>query len=92
MKATLPLVNCWPSTIDADRHRARQRGAAGRAVTVAPPAATTTQIDRIRSALAKEVEAGGLTIGTKGDFIVVEINNLLLFQSGKADAKPEFQP
>ncbi|MCZ8542672.1 type VI secretion system protein TssL, long form [Mesorhizobium qingshengii] len=59
---------------------------------VAPPAATTTQIDRIRSALAKDVEGGGLTIGTKGDFIVVEINNLLLFQSGKAEAKPEFQP
>jgi type VI secretion system protein ImpK len=61
-------------------------------VKVAPPAATTAQIDRIRSALAKEVEAGGLTVGTKGDFIVVEINNLLLFQSGRADAKPEFQP
>ncbi len=57
-----------------------------------PPAATTTQIDRIRSALAKDVEGGGLTIGTKGGFIVVEINNLLLFQSGKAEAKPEFQP
>jgi len=61
-------------------------------VKVTPPPATTTQIDRIRSALAKEVEAGGLTVGTKGDFIVVEINNLLLFQSGRADAKPEFQP
>ncbi|RUU93768.1 type VI secretion system protein TssL [Mesorhizobium sp. M7A.F.Ca.MR.176.00.0.0] len=59
---------------------------------VVPPVATTTQIDRIRSALAKEVEGGGLTIGTKGEFIVVEINNLLLFQSGRAEAKPEFQP
>lgn len=61
-------------------------------VKVTPPAATTTQIDRIRSALAKDIAAGGLTVGTKGDFIVVEINNLLLFQSGRADAKPEFQP
>ncbi|WP_095199097.1 type VI secretion system protein TssL, long form [Mesorhizobium carmichaelinearum] len=59
---------------------------------VTPPAATTTQIDRIRSALAKDVDAGGLTVGTKGDFIVVEISNVLLFQSGRADAKPEFQP
>jgi type VI secretion system protein ImpK len=56
-----------------------------------PTAATTTQIDRIRAALAKEVAGAGLTVGTKGDFIVVEINNLLLFQSGKAEAKPEFQ-
>ncbi|MER9300055.1 type VI secretion system protein TssL, long form [Mesorhizobium sp. M0621] len=58
---------------------------------VTPPAATG-QIDRIRAALAKDVEGGGLTIGTKGDFIVVEINNLLLFQSGRAETKPEFQP
>ncbi|MBZ9776991.1 type VI secretion system protein TssL, long form [Mesorhizobium sp. CO1-1-8] len=61
-------------------------------VKITPPAATTTQIDRIRSALAMDIEAGGLTVGTKGNFIVVEINNLLLFQSGRADAKPEFQP
>ncbi|RUX25452.1 type VI secretion system protein TssL [Mesorhizobium sp. M7A.F.Ca.US.011.01.1.1] len=60
-------------------------------VKVTPPAATATQIDRIRSALAKDVEAGGLTVGTKGNFIVVEINNLVLFQSGRAEAKPEFQ-
>ncbi|MFC3321614.1 type VI secretion system protein TssL, long form [Mesorhizobium cantuariense] len=59
-------------------------------VKITTPAAK--QIDRIRSALAKEVAGGGLSIGTKGDFIVVEINNLLLFQSGKADVKAEFQP
>ncbi|AMY04084.1 type VI secretion system protein TssL, long form [Mesorhizobium ciceri] len=58
---------------------------------VAPPAANA-QINRIRAALAKDVEGGGLAIGTKGDFIVVEINNLLLFQSGRAETKPEFQP
>ncbi|MBZ9857259.1 type VI secretion system protein TssL, long form [Mesorhizobium sp. CA13] len=61
-------------------------------VKVTPSAATIKQIDRIRSALAKDVEGGGLIVGTKGDFIVVEINNLLLFQSGRAEAKPEFQP
>ncbi len=53
---------------------------------------TTNQIDRVRAALAKEIESGGLTVGTKGDFIVVEINNVLLFQSGKADVRPEFEP
>jgi type VI secretion system protein ImpK len=53
---------------------------------------TTNQIDRVRAALAKDIESGGLTVGTKGDFIVVEINNVLLFQSGKADVKPEFEP
>jgi type VI secretion system protein ImpK len=52
----------------------------------------TAQIDRIRAALGKEIEAGGLTVDTKGEFIVVEINNLVLFASGKADVKAEFDP
>ncbi|RJT40580.1 type VI secretion system protein TssL [Mesorhizobium waimense] len=59
-------------------------------VKAAPPAAST-QLDRIRAALAKEVEGGGLSVGTKGNFIVVEINNLVLFQPGKAEVKPEFK-
>ena len=58
-----------------------------------PPAAPdTTQIDRIRAALAKEISAGGLSVGTKGEFIVVEISNQLSFASGQAEAKAQFQP
>jgi type VI secretion system protein ImpK len=53
---------------------------------------TIAQVDRIRAALGKEIEAGGVSVGTKGDFIVVEINNALLFQSGRADVKAEFEP
>ncbi|MER9670194.1 type VI secretion system protein TssL, long form [Mesorhizobium sp. M0203] len=60
-------------------------------VTAASPA-VTGQIDRIRSALSTQVELGGMTIGTKGDFIVVEINNQLLFQPGKTEVKPDFLP
>ncbi|MGX5831075.1 type VI secretion system protein TssL, long form [Mesorhizobium sp. 43Arga] len=56
----------------------------------APP--ETTQIDRIRAALAREIGAGGLNVGTKGDFIVVEISNQLLFASGQAELKAQFQP
>ncbi|UVC14323.1 type VI secretion system protein TssL, long form [Mesorhizobium onobrychidis] len=60
-------------------------------VKVAPPVATTpSQIDRIHAALAENIARGGLTVGTQGKFIVVEINNLLLFQSGSAEIKPEF--
>ncbi|TIU23954.1 MAG: type VI secretion system protein TssL, partial [Mesorhizobium sp.] len=44
------------------------------------------------TALAKNIARGGLTVGTQGRFIVVEINNLLLFQSGRAEIKPEFGP
>ncbi|MET3577124.1 type VI secretion system protein ImpK [Mesorhizobium robiniae] len=62
-------------------------------VKAAPPvAAAVTQIDRIRTALAKNIARGGLIVGTQGRFIVVEINNLLLFQSGRAEIKPEFGP
>ncbi|TPM05432.1 type VI secretion system protein TssL [Mesorhizobium sp. B2-3-11] len=57
-----------------------------------PPPANTTQIDRIRKALAKEVAGGGLSVGTKGDFIVVEISNQLLFVSGQAESTAQFQP
>ncbi|RWF51740.1 MAG: type VI secretion system protein TssL [Mesorhizobium sp.] len=62
-------------------------------VKVAPPVAPTpSQIDRIHTALAKNIARGGLTVGTQGRFIVVEINNLLLFQSGRAEIRPEFGP
>ncbi|MGX9572514.1 type VI secretion system protein TssL, long form [Mesorhizobium sp. f-mel] len=62
-------------------------------VKVAPPVATTpSQIDRIHAALAENIARGGLTVGTQGKFIVVEINNILLFQSGGAEIKPEFGP
>ncbi|CAH2396637.1 type VI secretion system protein TssL, long form [Mesorhizobium escarrei] len=62
-------------------------------VKVAPPVAPTrSQIDRIHAALAKNIALGGLTVGTQGRFIVVEINNVLLFPSGRAEIKPEFGP
>jgi type VI secretion system protein ImpK len=51
-----------------------------------------SQLDRIRDALVQELAAGGVTVEANGDFIVVQINSLLLFESGKADAKAEFEP
>ena len=57
-----------------------------------PMVPDTTQIDRIRAALAKEIVGGGLSVGEKGEFIVVEINNQLLFASGQAEVKAQFKP
>ncbi|CDX51312.1 conserved hypothetical protein [Mesorhizobium plurifarium] len=57
-----------------------------------PVVPDTTQIDRIRAALAKEIAGGGLSVGEKGEFIVVEINNQLLFASGQAELKAQFKP
>jgi type VI secretion system protein ImpK len=55
-----------------------------------PP--SPTQIERIRAALGTDLESKGVAVQVKDDFIVVEINNRLLFESGKADLKPEFRP
>ncbi|MEW6629397.1 MAG: type VI secretion system protein TssL, long form, partial [Pseudomonadota bacterium] len=57
-----------------------------------PPVPDSTQIDRIRATLASEIASGGLNVGTKGRFIVVEISNQLLFASGQAELEAQFQP
>ena len=59
-----------------------------------PPVAVadTTQLERIRAALADEIAAGGMAVEPVGDTIVVRVSNLVLFASGKADTKPEFEP
>jgi type VI secretion system protein ImpK len=49
----------------------------------------TTQLERIRAALADE---SGMAVEPVGDQIVVRVSNLVLFASGKADTKPEFDP
>lgn len=56
-----------------------------------PPAPVSTQLERIRAALADEIAAGGMAVEPVGDNIVVRVSNLVLFASGKADTKPEFE-
>lgn len=53
---------------------------------------TSTQLERIRAALADDIAAGGLAVEPVGENIVVQVNNLLLFASGRADVRPEFEP
>lgn len=50
------------------------------------------QLERIRAALAPEIEAGDLTVETRGNFIAVTANNLVLFDSGRADLREDFLP
>lgn len=57
-----------------------------------PVVPDTAQIDRIRAKLANEITGGGLSVGERGEFIVVEISNQLLFASGQAELKPQFEP
>ena len=88
--ALLALNPSTPVTIERASVTAPAEPVQAKPPPPAPP--QTTQIDRIRAALAREIAAGGLNVGTKGDFIVVEISNQLLFASGQADLKAQFQP
>ncbi|MCC2688430.1 MAG: hypothetical protein K0S21_1233 [Rhizobiaceae bacterium] len=58
----------------------------------AAPANDSTQLERIRAALAPEIAAGGVAVEPLGEQIVVRVDNLILFASGKADVKKEFIP
>ncbi|WAP67474.1 type VI secretion system protein TssL, long form [Jiella pelagia] len=58
---------------------------------VHPPPPQTTQLERIRAALAGEIGKGGLDVVPVGDSITVRVDNSLLFDSGSADVTPAFQ-
>ena len=55
---------------------------------VQPPPPQTTQLERIRAALAGEI---GLDVVPVGDSITIRVDNSLLFDSGSADVTPAFQ-
>jgi type VI secretion system protein ImpK len=59
-------------------------------LTPAEAPVSTTQLERIRAALAPEISRGLVAVDAVGDFIVVRINNLLLFDSGSADVRTDF--
>ncbi|WP_281857578.1 type VI secretion system protein TssL, long form [Litoreibacter halocynthiae] len=53
-----------------------------------PPA--SSQLENIREKLKAQINDGSVAVDTKGDFIFVRVNNLVLFGSGSADVKAEF--
>ena len=57
----------------------------------APPV-DTGQLERIRAALAPEIGEGTVAVEPRGEQIVIEMNNLILFASGQAEVRPEFEP
>lgn len=50
------------------------------------------QLERIRTALAEDIDAGNLTVDLRGNFIAVTANNLVLFDTGSADIREDFVP
>jgi type VI secretion system protein ImpK len=58
-----------------------------------PPPPTAPQIDqlgRIRAELAPEISSGALTVDLSGRWIVIRVGSLILFDSGRASVRPEF--
>lgn len=53
--------------------------------------AQSTQLERIRSALGPEISDGTISATIRGESIVVGVSNVLLFDSGSADVKPQFE-
>jgi len=57
-----------------------------------PDVTNTTQLERIRAKLKDDIAAGGLAVEAVGKNIVIQVSNVLLFASGKADVVPAFEP
>ena len=55
-----------------------------------PDHGDTTQLERIREALSDDIASGGVDVTSAGEFIIVNVNNLVLFASGSADTRKEF--
>lgn len=50
------------------------------------------QMTRMRAALAEDLKAGSVSLERLADSIVVRIGNVVLFDSGKADVRDDFEP
>jgi type VI secretion system protein ImpK len=57
-----------------------------------PPARNSTQLERIRAALANEIIGGKLTVDQTATSIIIRIGNLVLFPSGAAKVNDSFAP
>jgi type VI secretion system protein ImpK len=57
-----------------------------------PPARASTQLQRIRAALADEIMRGKLSADQNATSIIIRIGNLVLFPSGEAKVNASFAP
>lgn len=51
----------------------------------------TTQLERIRDGLKDDIASGAMAVEPVGEDIIIRVSNLVLFDSGKAEVKPEFE-
>ncbi|MFV0294347.1 MAG: type VI secretion system protein TssL, long form [Paracoccus sp. (in: a-proteobacteria)] len=87
------LINRDGSAVAAEM-RALHQGAPAiqldRTTQVIFEAPESTQLQRIRDALATEIADGRMEVEQKGNYIAIRVGNLQLFDSGKVTAKPGF--
>lgn len=57
-----------------------------------PPPDRITQLQRIRAALAQEIQANKLTVDQTANQIYIRVGDLVLFPSGQADVLDAFKP
>lgn len=57
-----------------------------------PSPAQSTQLERIRAALASEIQQGFISVEPDGKWIAIRVGNLILFESGSATILPRFLP
>ena len=58
----------------------------------APPLPDTTQLERIRAALAPQIEQGFVTVEPVGDRIVIQMSSENVFALDKAEIRADFKP
>ena len=73
-------------------HPTDQKIALGRSAPVQAFVANSTQLERIKQALSPEISDNLVEVGLKGEYIYVRVGNLLLFPSGNADVRKDFEP
>ena len=83
----LTMAQVHPDTRDFDR--ARNRRSSRRPTRVAR---SSTQLERIRAALAKEILAGKVDADQSATTIFIRIGNVVLFPSGGAKVNDSFAP
>lgn len=50
------------------------------------------QLERIKNAMATEIQSGAVTVEPIGKWIAIRVGSLILFKSGDAKVLPQFQP
>jgi type VI secretion system protein ImpK len=89
---TVETVATETSALHSNARIALQRRLPSPPPRVEESTAQLTQLQRIRAALAPEIQAGAITVDHDGQWVAIRVGNLVLFNSGEAKVLPQFLP